>query len=56
MTILTALLCLNGICEEHRHPAPVGIVGCLVTAEAELARAYPGWRIERWRCETEERL
>ena len=55
MIALVALLCLNGVCEEHRHPAPAGVVACLVGAQAELARLYPGWRVERWRCEVQDR-
>lgn len=51
MIALVALLCLNGVCEEHRSPAPAGMVACLVGGQAELARLYPGWTVARWRCE-----
>jgi hypothetical protein len=52
MITLVAFLCLNGVCEEHRLPAPIGLVGCMVTGQAELARAFPRWEIKWWRCET----
>ena len=42
-------------CEErsHLHLAEIGLMGCMVTAQAELAEwseAHPAFRVVRWSC------
>lgn len=53
MTTLVAILCLT-ICEERRIPLyDGGPIACVMGAQQELARLYPGWRVLVWRCEEE---
>ena len=58
MIELIFVACLKlaaGVCEErsHVHMAEVGLMGCMVTAQAQLAQwasAHPEFRVVRWSC------
>lgn len=53
--VFLACLAAGGTCQERIQSflPDVGIMGCMITAQAQLAawsEANPGYRIETWRC------
>ena len=55
ITMLVVTLCAASeptLCETHR--VPIATASAMCFAPADLTRvARPGWRVARWRCETD---